>query len=63
MQIRHASPDDATAIAALISELTREHIAGDCTPAALEILLASMTADAVRERMQTGHAQGCVQRR
>lgn len=47
LDIRAAEPSDAAAISALVSALVAKFIAPDCTPAGAEILLKSMSAQAV----------------
>lgn len=51
IEIRRANTQDAPQIADLLTALTRRHIAADCTVQGLEILLGTMTFEAVLERM------------
>lgn len=47
LDIRAAQPSDAAAISKLVSALVAKFIAPDCTPAGAEILLKSMSAQAI----------------
>jgi ribosomal protein S18 acetylase RimI-like enzyme len=52
VEIRSAVDGDVETLSSLLTRLTREYVAVDCTTAGLDRLLTSMTADAIRQRMR-----------